>query len=134
MGEYFGSYPTGRVLEPSASEWPFGQEHYSAIPEYVEWCRQQGWEELTEAELDFSVSRKRVIDKRDGSYFRLHMARIEQAQDAGVSAFCVRAGQLILLNRPNSERVESELIGRDLVGREAKPHEAPGGWHKVDRL
>jgi hypothetical protein len=29
MGE-FRELPTGRVLEPSASEWAFGPEHYSA--------------------------------------------------------------------------------------------------------
>ena len=41
---------------------------------------------------------------------------------------------LILLRRPNSEKVQSELIGENLVGRQAKPHEPPAGWHKVDRL
>lgn len=134
-GEYFGSYPDGRQVFPEQSEWPFGQDHYSALPEFVEWCRQQGWEELTEDELDFSSYRKKVIDRRDGSRFRYYNARIEEATAAGVSAFCVRSGQLILLNRPNAERIETELIGKmDLNGRQAKPHEAPAGYHKVDRL
>ena len=123
MSNYAFDYPTGRIVEPDPPSWAFGREFMTATPEAVAMCRDAGFRESIEDEVDFErTTRKKFFVKGEDEYFRYHGGTLECAGDAGVTAFYVQPpGYLVLLERPGSERVKSERLGDLPRGYEASP-------------
>ena len=123
-GRYAYDWPEGRQLLPEPAEYPFYARFPSATPSFVEYAAERfEWREPSE--LDLSNHRK-VRDLARGGHFRYYgMAEITGAEAAGVTAYTIVDGQLILLVTPGAEKVESEHLGV-MVGREASPDEPLG--------
>jgi hypothetical protein len=124
MSNYAFDWPDGREVVAEPSEYPFYAQYPTATPRFVEFAEER-FERRDPSELDFSRYRK-VRDLARGGYYRpFGMTEITGAEAAGVTAFCVVGGQLILLVTPGAEKVESEHLGV-MVGREASPDEPLG--------
>ena len=97
---YAFDLPTGREVHPDPPTWAWGVDFMTATDEALAICRDAGFRELTQDEIDFErTNRKKFFIKGEG-YFRYHQGSLECATDAGVSAFFVLSpGYLVLLAR-----------------------------------
>lgn len=123
MSDYAFDYPTGREIKPEPSSWVFGSQFMTATPEALAMCRNAGFRELSADEVDFErTTRKKFFVKDEDGYYRYHLGTLETAGNAGVSAyFVLPPGYLVLLERPNSERIASERLGDVPRGYQADP-------------
>ena len=121
---YIYDYPTGREVHPDPPTWAWGVDFMTATDEALAICRDAGFRELTQDEIDFTkTNRKRLVVNGEAEYYRYHQGSLESATDAGVSAYYVLPpGYLVLLARPNSEKVVSERLGDMPRGYEADPN------------
>lgn len=134
MTDYAYDMPRGRELEADPPTHAFGQNFMTATAQALADCRELGLEELTENQIDFSrTSDRKLYLVGESGYFRYHLGTLESARDAGVSAYFIQApGYLVLLHRPNAEKVVSEWVADVPVGREAtlgtriQPSQMPG--------
>ncbi|HEU4972003.1 MAG TPA: hypothetical protein VFT35_08805 [Gaiellaceae bacterium] len=124
MSTYYADYPTGREVVAEPQEYPFYAQHPTATARFLAYAEER-FEYRDPSELDLTSHRK-IRDLARGGYYRPYgMAEITGAEAAGVTAFTVAAGQLILLMTPGAEKVESEYLGT-MEGREARPGEPLG--------
>jgi hypothetical protein len=95
MSTYYADYPTGREVVAEPSEYPFYAMYPTATARFLEYAEER-FEYRDPSELDLTNYRK-IRDLARGGYYRPYgMADITGAEDAGVTAFTVANGQLIL--------------------------------------
>lgn len=122
MSNYAFDYPTGREIEPEPPSWAYGAEFMTATPEAVAICREYGFRELSEDDIDFErTNRKKLFLKGEPAYFRYHRGTLESAADSCTAFYVLAPGWLVLLERPGAGKVTVEIVGSVPVGREAEP-------------
>ena len=110
MSTYYADYPTGREVVAEAQEYPFYAQHPTATARFLEYAEER-FEYRDPSELDLTSHRK-IRDLARGGYYRPYgMADITGAEAAGVVAYTVANGMLILLEAPGGAKVESEYLG-----------------------
>jgi hypothetical protein len=124
VSNYIFDMPHGGEVVADPPTHAFGQPWPTATPEALAICRDLGFRELSEDEIDFgrtSTSHKKVW-LANGEYRRYHAGTLESAGDAGVDCYFIQSpGFLVLLHPLNAEKVKSERLGDVPVGREAEP-------------